>query len=141
MKPETFLRAVRDAGIAVPRPAPPSARARVRARHRGVRLPNDLLGFYRRANGTAFPDGRLLPLGELTSANDLICPDVEDEDGRLPSSWLALTDETAGEAYLVLDLDRRVYLELDPEDPDEHRIVGGTVEDALEWVMNRYGTG
>ena len=138
MKSDAFLRAVRDAGIAVPRPAPPRERARWRARHRGVKLPNDLLGFYRRANGTAFPDGRLLPLGEIRSATELLYQDLEDEDEALPTSWLALTDEPAAEAYLVLDVDRRVYLELDPEDPDEHRIVGATFEEALDWILARY---
>lgn len=138
MKADVFLRAVRDAGIAVPRPAPPSERARWRAKHAGVRLPNDLLGFYKRANGVVFPDGRLVRLGEIRTATELLFQDLEDEDDALPSSWFALTDEPAAEAYLVLDVDRRVYLELDPEDPDEHRVVGSAFEEALEWLLARY---
>jgi len=139
MKPGAFLRAARDAGARVGRPASPSDRARWRARFPGVRLPNDLLGFYRRADGAAFPGGRLLPLGEIRPATDLLFEDLEDEDEGLPSSWLALTDEPAAEAYLVFDADRRVYLELDPDDPDEHRTVGAAFEDALAWILARYG--
>lgn len=138
MRPEAFLRAVRDAGIPVPRPAPPSERARWRSRNPGVRLPRDLLGFYRRANGVAFPDGRLLRLGELAPANERLFQDLADEDDALPSTWIALTDEAAADAYLVLDADRRVYIDLDPEDPDEHRVVAATFEEALDWLAARY---
>lgn len=131
MKPEVFLRALRDARAAEPaRPLSPSERAR----HRRWRLPNDLLGFLKRANGLAFAGGaRLLPLREIRTATEVLYQDQEEEGDVLPPGWLALTDDPDG-PILVLDLRARTYFAFE----DEAEEIGTTFEEALDWIYARY---
>jgi hypothetical protein len=141
MKADVFLRAVRDANTAAPgtheigRPLSPSERAR----HKRWKLPNDLLGFLKRANGLRFAKGaaRLLPLREIRTAAELLYEDQDEEDPTLPSSWLSLTDDVEGGLLLLLDLRARTYLQFDPDD-DEAEAVGTTFEEALDWLYARY---
>ena len=131
MKPEVFLRALRETRAAEPaRPLSPSERAR----HRRWRLPNDLLGFLKRANGIAFAGGaRLLPLREIRSATEVLYQDQEEDGEELPPGWLALTDDPDGR-ILVLDLRARTYLDLE----EEAEPIGTTFEEALDWLFARY---
>ena len=128
MKPDAFLHAVRGR-CEIGRPVSPSERARWKARHPGVKLPNDLLGFLKRANGVAFPDARLLPLREIRSATEILYHDQDEADETLPDSWLGLTDDV--EEPLLLDIRARRYRTLEEE-------VGGTFEEALDWLYARY---
>lgn len=125
MKPDVFLRALRDAGRAVgPRLSPSE-----RARWKGPRLPNDLLGFLKKANGIGLGDVRLLPLREIRPATEVLYQHQDDEDDALPETWLALTDDV--EEPLLLDVVARVYRSLDDE-------IGRTWEEALDWLFARY---
>jgi hypothetical protein len=117
MKPDEFLHAARGA-CQIGRPLPPSERARWKARHPGLKLPNDLLGFLKRANGVTFSAARLLPRR-----------DQDEADESLPEGWLGLTDDV--EELLMLDVRARRYLTLEGE-------VGGTFEEALDWLAARY---
>ena len=153
MKPEIFLKKIADdnavrAGtheLAGPLRGPESGRWK--ARHPGLKLPNDLLGFLKRANGIRFhvsprsplgAEARLLPLREIQTATSLLYQDLEEEDEALPASWLALTDDANGEQILVLDVRKRRYLDLDPADPEDAQEVGEKFEEALDWLFARY---
>jgi hypothetical protein len=153
MKPDAFLKkiaddnAVRAGTHELAAPLRGSESGRWKARHPGVKLPNDLLGFLRRANGIRFhvspgsPLGaaaRLLPLREIQSATSLLFQDQEEEDEALPSSWLALTDDAAGDQILVLEARKRRYLHVDPADPEDAREVGERFEEALDWLFAKY---
>jgi len=153
MKPDAFLKKIADdnavrAGTHEPAgPLRGAERGRWKARHPGLKLPNDLLGFLKRANGIRFhvsrenplgAEARLLPLREIQSATSLLYQDLEDEDEALPSSWLALTDDAQGGQILILDVKKRRYLELDPEDPEDAQEVGEKFEEALDWLFARY---
>jgi hypothetical protein len=130
MKPDEFLHAARGS-CQIGRPVSASERARWKARHPGLKLPNDLQGFLKRANGITFAEGRLLPLREIRSATEILYQDQDDED-TLPDTWLGLTDDVDG--LLVLDVRARTYLVID----DETERIGDTWEAALEWLYTRY---
>lgn len=151
MKPDAFLKKIADDNLVKPGThllaqslrAPESGRWK--ARHPGLKLPNDLLGFLKRTNGIRFhvdresPIGavaRLLPLREIQPATTLLYQDQEEEDEGLPPTWLALTDDAEGEQYLLYDVRKRVYLELDPADDAE--VIGERFEEALDWLFARY---
>jgi len=153
MKGDIFLRMLRDANALAPgtheiaRPLSPSERSRWKSRNPSLKLPNDLLGFLKKANGIRFfldpqspigAAGRLLPLGEIRTATELLYQDQEEEDEALPGSWLALTDDADGAQYLVLDVRKRVYLDVDPADPEDAEAIGQTFENALDWLCRRY---
>ena len=125
MKPDHFLRATRDAGLETGRPVSPSERSR----WKGPRLPNDLLGFFKKANGVNFGHVRLLPLREIRPATEVLFRHQDDEDDALPDTWLALTDDV--EEPLLLDVVARVYRSLDDE-------IGRTWEEALDWLFAKY---
>lgn len=127
MKPDVFLRAVRDAGLTPGRPVSPSERAR----RKSLKLPKDLLGFLKRANGVDLGEAELLPLREIRGATEILYQD-QDDDESLPETWLGLTDDV--DALLVFDLRSRKYLVID----DETTEIGGTWEEALEWLAARY---
>jgi hypothetical protein len=132
MKPDVFLHALRDAKIQIGRPVAASERARWKARHPGLKLPNDLLGFLKRANGVTFPAARLLPLREIRTATEILYQDQDEADEALPGTWLGLTDDV--ESLLVLDVRSRRYLTLE----EEAEAVGTTFEEALDWLYARY---
>ncbi len=151
MKPDAFLKKIADDNAAGPGThelAPPlraAERGRWKARHPGLKLPNDLLGFLKKANGIKFHAGptspigaeaRLLPLREIHPATALLYQDLEDEDEGLPDTWVALTDDAEGEQYLLFDVRKRVYLELD--DAGDAEAVGERFEEALDWLFARY---
>src|SRR5438105_2465773 len=94
MKSDTFLKKIADDNAVKPgthEPAPPLRAAehgRWKARHPGLKLPNDLVGFLKRANGirfhlsAEFPFGaaaRLLPVREIQTATALLYQDQEEE--------------------------------------------------------------
>ena len=151
MKPDAFLKKIADDNAAQPgthelaQPLRVAESGRWKARHSGFKLPNDLLGFLKRANGIKFhlsPDSpigaeaRLLPLREIQSATALIYQDSEGEDEGLPDTWMALTDDAEGEQFLLFDVRKRVYLELDPGGDAEE--CGERFEEALDWLFARY---
>jgi hypothetical protein len=153
MRPEAFLKKIADDNAV--RPGTHELAASVRpveigrwkARHPGMKLPNDLIGFLKRTNGIRFhvsadqPLGvaaRLLPLREIQTATALLYQDQEGEDEALPGSWLALTDDPAGDQFLVLDVRKRIYLDLDPADPEDAQEIGERFEEALDWLFARY---
>jgi hypothetical protein len=153
MKPDAFLKKIADDNAAAPgthelaASVRPAEIGRWKARHAGVKLPNDLLGFLKRTNGIRFrlsagsPLGaaaRLLPLREIASATSLLYQDQEEEDEALPGSWLALSDDAAGEQFLVLDARKRLYLDVDPADPEDAQEIGERFEEALDWLFARY---
>jgi len=153
MKPDAFLKkiaddnAVRAGTHELAGPLRGAESGRWRARHPGLKLPNDLLGFLKRANGIRFhlsaasplgAEARLLPLREIQSATSLLYQDLEDEDEALPSSWLALTDDAQGEQILILDVKKRRYLDLDPSGAEDAQEVGEKFEEALDWLFARY---
>lgn len=153
MKPDAFLKKIADDNAVRPgthEPAGPlrgPESGRWKARHPGLKIPNDLLGFLKRANGIRFhvsrenplgAEARLLPLREIQSATSLLYQDQEEEDESLPASWLALTDDSRGSAILVLDVKKRLYLDLDPAEPEDVQEVGGKFEEALDWLFARY---
>ena len=156
MKPDVFLRMLRDANAfkagthEIARPLSPSERTRWKSRNPSLKLPNDFLGFLKKANGVRFcvdpkspigAAGRLLPLGEIRTATELLYQDQEEEDEALPGSWLALTDDAQGEQFLALDIRKRIYLDVDPADPEEAQAIGKTFESALDWLVQRYVPG
>ena len=130
MKPDEFLHAARGT-CQIGRPLPPSERARWKARHPGLKLPHDLLGFLKRANGITFAEGRLLPLREIRGATEILYQDQDGEE-TLPETWLGLTDDVDG--LLVFDVRARTYLVID----EETEKVGDRWEDALDWLAARY---
>ncbi|HEX7900823.1 MAG TPA: SMI1/KNR4 family protein [Planctomycetota bacterium] len=130
MKPDEFLHAARGT-CQLGRPLPPSERARWKARHPSLKLPNDLLGFLKRANGITFSEGRLLPLREIRPATEILYQDQDGEES-LPETWLGLTDDVDG--LLVLDIPARTYLVID----EETEKVGDRWEEALDWLYARY---
>lgn len=153
MKPDVFLKKIADDNLVKPgthEPAPPlrsAEHARWKARHPGLKLPNDLIGFLKRANGIRFhlspehPLGaaaRLLPVREIQTATALLFQDQEEEDESLPGSWLALSDDAEGEQFLVLDVRKKLYLDLDPAEPEDAQEVGTRFEEALDWLFARY---
>ena len=153
MKPDAFLKKIADDNAVRPGthelagPLRGPERGRWKARHPGLKLPNDLLGFLKRANGIRFhvspghplgAEARLLPLSEIQSATTLLYQDQEEEDEALPGSWLALTDDAEGEQFLVIDVRKRLYLDVDPADPEEAQEVGEKFEEALDWLFARY---
>ena len=153
MKPDAFLKKIADDNAVRPGthelagPLRGPERGRWKARHPGLKLPNDLLGFLKRANGIRFhvspghplgAEARLLPLREIQSATTLLYQDQEEEDEALPGSWLALTDDAEGEQFLVIDVRKRLYLDVDPADPEDAQEVGAKFEEALDWLFSRY---
>jgi hypothetical protein len=153
MKPDAFLKKIADDNAAAPGThelagsVRPAEIGRWKARHAGVKLPNDLLGFLKRTNGIRFhlstqsPIGaaaRLLPLREIGSATSLLYQDQEEEDEALPGSWLALSDDAAGEQFLVFDVRKRRYFDVDPAEPEEAQEIGERFEEALDWLFARY---
>jgi hypothetical protein len=153
MKPDIFLKKIADDNAVRPgthdlsAPLRGAESGRWKARHPGLKLPNDLLGFLKRANGIRFhvapqnpvgSEARLLPLREIQSATSLLYQDQEEEDEALPASWLAITDDAAGDQFLVLDVRKRLYLDLDPSDPEDAQEVGVRFEEALDWLFARY---
>jgi len=153
MKPESFLKKIADDNAAAPgthelaAPIRSSEVGRWKARHPGLKPPNDLLGFLKRCNGIRFhlspqspigAEARLLPLREIRDATSLLYHDQEDEDEALPGNWLALSDDAQGEQFLVLDVRKRRYLEVDPGDPEDAQEIGGRFEEALDWLFARY---
>ena len=151
MKPDVFLKVIRDAGIhEISGPLRAAERSRWKHRHPGIKLPNEYLGLLKKANGLRFSldpkstigaAGRLLPLREIRSATELLYQDQEDEDQALPEAWLGLTDDAQGEQFLILDVRKRLYLGVDPEDPDEPERLGAELEVALDWLYARYVSG
>jgi len=153
MKPDAFLKKIADDNAVRPGthelagPLRGAESGRWKARHPGLKLPNDLLGFLKRANGIRFhlspqsPLGaaaRLLPLREIQSATSLLYQDLEEEGEALPGSWLALTDDADGDPILVLDVRKRLYLEVDPAEPEDAQEAGEKFEEALDWLFARY---
>jgi SMI1/KNR4 family protein SUKH-1 len=153
MKPDAFLKKIADDNAVRPgthelaAPLRGAESGRWKARHAGLKLPNDLLGFLKRANGIRFhlspasPIGataRLLPLREIQTATALLYQDQEEEDEALPGSWLGLTDDAEGDQFLVLDVRKRLYLDVDPADPEDAQAVGRRFEEALDWLFARY---
>jgi hypothetical protein len=153
MKPDAFLKKIADDNSVKPGThelSPPLRSAEIgrwKARHPRLKPPNDLLGFLKRANGIRFhvstesPIGalaRLLPLREIRDATSLLYHDQEEEGEALPGSWLALSDDAQGEQFLVLDVRKRRYLELDPADPEDAEEIGERFEEALDWLFARY---
>lgn len=153
MKPDAFLKKIADDNAARPgthelaQPLRGAESGRWKARHPGLKLPNDLLGFLKRANGIRFHvrpgspidvEARLLPLREIQTATSLLYQDQEDEDEALPDTWLALTDDAEGDQFLVLDVRKRLYLDVDPADPEDAQEVGERFEEALDWLFARY---
>lgn len=153
MKPDAFLKKVADDNAVKPgthelaQPLRGAESGRWKARHPRLKLPNDLLGFLKRANGIKFhvdaqspigAEARLLPLREIQTATSLLYQDQEEEDESLPGTWLALTDDAEGEQFLVLDVRKRRYLDVDPADPEEAQAVGERFEEALDWLFARY---
>jgi hypothetical protein len=153
MKPEAFLKKIADDNAARPGThelAPPMRAAEIgrwKARHPGLKPPNDLLGFLKRANGIRFhlspesplgAEARLLPLREIQSATSLLYQDQEEEDEALPGSWLALSDDARAEQFLIFDARKRLYLDVDPADPEDAQEIGERFEEALEWLFARY---
>ena len=153
MKPDAFLKKVADDNAVAPgthdlaHPVRPAEIGRWKARHPGMKLPNDLLGFFKRVNGIRFhvspaspigAEARLLALRELDSATALLYQDQEEEGDALPGSWLALTDDAQGDAVLVLDVRKRVYLGVDPAEPEDAQEIGDRFEHALDWLFARY---
>lgn len=153
MKPDAFLRKIADDNAAHPgthevaAPLRGPEHGRWKARHPGMKLPNDLVGFLKRANGLRFhcapvnpvpTAARLLPLREIQPATTMLFQDQEDEDQALPGTWLALSDDAGGGPILVLDVRKRRYLEVDPEDPEDAREAGEKFEEALDWLFARY---
>jgi hypothetical protein len=153
MKPDAFLKKIADDNRAAPgmhEIAPPlraAERGRWNARHPGLKLPNDFLGFLKRANGIRFhlspqnplgAEARLLPLGSIQTATSLLYQDQEEEDDALPATWFALSDDAAGDQVLVLDLRKRLYLDVDPAEPEDAQEIGGKFEEALDWLFARY---
>jgi len=153
MKPESFLKKIADDNAAKPgknelaAPIRPAEIGRWKARHPGVKLPNDLLGFLKRCNGIRFhvspqspigAEARILPLREIRDATSLLYHDQEGEDDALPGTWLALSDDAEGEQFLVLDVRKRLYLEVDPADPEDAQDIGARLEEALDWLFARY---
>lgn len=153
MKPDAFLKKIADDNavrvgtheLAGPLRGP--ERGRWKARHPNLKLPNDLLGFLKRANGIRFhvsrenplgAEARILPLREIQTATSILYQDLEEEDESLPSSWLALTDDAQGGQILILDVKKRRYLDLDPEDPEDAQEIGEKFEEALDWLFARY---
>jgi hypothetical protein len=151
MKPDAFLKKIADDNAARPgtheaaQPLRAAERGRWKARHPGLKLPNDLLGFLKRANGIKFhlspnspigAEARFLPLREIESATQVIFQSLEGEDEGLPDTWVALTDDAEGEQFLLFDVRKRVYLELDPGGDAEE--VGDRFEEALDWLFARY---
>lgn len=145
MKPDAFLKKLADDNAVQPgkheiaRPLPHAERGRWKARHPGLKLPNDFLSFLKRANGVRLGTaGRLLPLREIDTATSLLYQDQEEEGEALPATWLALSDDADGDAILVIDVRKRVYLALDPADPEDVQEVGLRFEEALDWIVARY---
>ncbi|SRR5258706_550412 len=153
MKPDTFLKKLADDNAVQPgtheisRPLPHAERGRWKARHPGLKLPNDFLAFLKRANGVRFhlapgrplgAAGRLLPLREIQTATSLIYQDQEEEGEALPGAWLALSDDAEGDQILVIDARKRLYLAVDPADPEDALELGLRFEEALDWVFARY---
>ena len=153
MKPDSFLKKIADVNAVTPgtHELAPSLRpaeiGRWKARHPGLKPPNDLLGFLKRSNGIRFhlsprspigSEARLLPLREIQNATSLLYHDQEGEDDALPGSWLALSDDAEGAQFLVLDVRKRRYLEVDPADPEEAQEIGERFEEALDWLFARY---
>jgi hypothetical protein len=153
MKPESFLKKIADDNAAAPgthelaAPIRSAEIGRWKARHPGLKPPNDLLGFLKRCNGIRFhlspqspigAEARLLPLREIRDATSLLYHDQEEEDEALPGTWLALSDDAEGDQFLVLDVRKRRYLEVDPADPEEAQEIGERFEEALDWLFARY---
>jgi|SRR6185295_12030654 len=153
MKPDLFFKKLADDNSVRPgtheiaHSVRPAEIGRWKARHPGLKLPNDLLGFLKRANGIRFhvspksPIGaaaRLLPLREIQTATALLYQDQEEEDEALPGTWLAISDDADGDQFLVLDVRKRLYLDLDPADPEDAQAVGERFEEALDWLFARY---
>jgi hypothetical protein len=153
MKPDLFLRKIADDNRATPgtheiaQPLRAAERGRWNARHPGLKLPNDLIGFLKRANGIRFhlsskspigAEARLLPMGGIQTATSLLYQDQEGEDDALPATWLALSDDAEGDQFLVLDVRKRLYLDVDPADPEDAQEIGGRFEEALDWLFARY---
>jgi len=151
MKPDTFLKKIADDNAVRPGTheiAPPlrvAEQGRWKARHPRLKLPNDLLGFLKKANGVKFhlsptspigAEARLLPLRDIQPATELLYQNQEGEDEGLPDTWVALTDDAEGEQFLLFDIRKRVYLELDPGDDAEP--IGERFEEALDWLFARY---
>jgi hypothetical protein len=153
MKPDAFLKKIADDNAVAPgthelaQSVRPAEIGRWKARHPGLKLPNDFLGFLKRTNGVRFhvstrhplgAEARLLPLREIQTATSLLYQDLEEEDEALPGSWLALTDDAEGDQFLVLDVRKRLYLDLDPADPEDAQEIGARFEEALDWLFARY---
>jgi len=153
MKPEPFLKKIADDNAVKPGTHELAAPIRAveigrwKARHPGLKPPNDLLGFFKRVNGIRFhlspqspigAEARLLPLREIQTATTLLYQDQEEEDEALPGTWLALTDDAEGEQFLILDVRKRLYLDVDPADPEDAQEVGERFEEALDWLFARY---
>jgi len=153
MKPDAFLKKIADDNAAQPglhelaNSVRPAEIGRWKARHPGIKVPNDLLGFLKRTNGIRFrvspqspigAEARLLPLREIGTATSLLYQDQEDEDEALPGSWLALSDEAEGDEFLILDVRKRLYLGVDPADPEDAKEIGERFEEALDWLYARY---
>jgi len=153
MKPDAFLKKIADDNAVRPgthelaAPLRGAESGRWKARHPRLKLPNDLLGFLKKANGIRFhvtgkgPLGaaaRLLPLRDIQTATSLLYQDQEEEDEALPGSWLAITDDADGDQFLILDVRKRLYLDLDPADPEDAQEVGVKFEEALDWLFARY---
>ena len=151
MKPDAFLKKVADDNVARPgthelaQPLRIAEKGRWKARHPGLKLPNDLLSFLKRTNGLKVhlspsspigAEARLLPLRDIQPATEVVFQGQEGEDEGLPDTWVALTDDAEGEQFLLFDVRKRVYLELDPGGDAEE--VGERFEEALDWLFARY---
>jgi len=153
MKPDAFLKKIADDNAVTPgihelaHSVRPAEIGRWKARHPGVKLPNDLLGFLKRTNGIRFhlsaqspigAEARLLPLRDIQTATSLLYQDQEDEDESLPGTWFALTDDAGADQFLILDVRKRIYLDVDPADPEDAQEIGERFEEALDWLFARY---
>lgn len=110
----------------------------------GLRLPDELLGLYRRANGIAFgvcdgiPQGyiRLLPLRELHPVRE-----APWGDDQVPEDWLVLSDHLDGSSFAVLELRSGRYLHVDPCGIDDKSVFGDDVATFLDAIWEHWVEG
>jgi hypothetical protein len=113
------------------------------------RLPEDLLGLLRKANGIQFwvhrgsPDGcySLLPLREIDSARRIMWGESGEQlkSDEVPRRhWLAITQHQDGACYVVLDTDEQRYYLMDTCGADLTCPVGNSVSELLDFIWDTW---
>ncbi|MCB9876104.1 MAG: SMI1/KNR4 family protein [Planctomycetes bacterium] len=114
-----------------------------RARHRGLALPDDLIGFYRMSNGVRFgvdmdPRGSmsLSSLQDLEPARQRMWSGdggLSPDDIPLPH-WLAISDHVDGACFIVLDPDAAAYYLMDACGADLSCPLGNSFDEVLDYI-------